>query len=364
MFRAQIQLLREDLGVEEGEVALPCLYVFALFYPALGVTVVFPDMDATKPAEVNPAYLVEAIQTHGVTNSFGSPTIWKRVAQYCLEREIELPSFRRIVMAGAPVPPSLIEQFSHILKGGDVFTPFGATEALPITMMTGREILQETAAASEQGAGMCVGRPTCGNTIRVIQITDDPIPEWDPSLVLPDGEIGEIAVKGPVVTRTYLNRPQETAKSKIREVTPEGEEAIWHRMGDLGYFDEKGRLWFCGRKSHRVSTAEGLLFPVPCEAIFNLHPGVFRTALVGVGAPGSQRPVLVVEPKPGGAPLSAAERQTLVEELLALGAAHEQTRGIRDVLFHPAFPVDVRHNAKIQRQELAIWAAQQPAPAR
>ena len=366
MFRAVIALLRDELGVEEGEVALPCLYIFALFYPALGVTVVFPDMDATKSAEVNPAYLVEAIQTHGVTNSFGSPTIWKRVARYCQEHDITLPSFRRIIMAGAPVPPSLIEQFSHILDGGDVFTPFGATEALPITMMTGREILEETAELSEQGKGMCVGRSTCGNTIRVIGISDDPIPAWDESLVLPDGEVGEIVVKGPVVTRTYLNRPVETAKAKIKEATPGDGEAIWHRMGDLGYFDEQGRLWFCGRKSHRVVNADGLLLPVPCEAIFNRHPEVFRTALVGVGAYGSQRPVLVVELVKRDVPRSAAERQAIAEGVLALGAEHEQTRPIREVLFHPSFPVDVRHNAKIQRQELAVWAAQQlaasPAP--
>ena len=283
------------------------------------------------------------------------------MARYCLENDIKLPSFRRIIMAGAPVPPSLISQFSRILDGGDVFTPFGATEALPITMMTGREILQETAELSERGKGMCVGRPTCGNTIRVIRITEDPIPEWDESLVLPDGEVGEIAVKGPVVTRTYLNRPLETARAKIRDSTSQGGEDVWHRMGDLGYFDEKGRLWFCGRKSHRVVTAGGLLLPVPCEAIFNQHPDVFRTALVGVGVYGRQRPVLVVELKRTEAPRSAAEKREIVEGVLALGAEHEQTRGIRDVLFHPSFPVDVRHNAKIQRQELALWAARQLA---
>ena len=351
MFKAQIDLLHDEIGMADGEVDLPGLYIFALYNPALGVTTVLPDMDPAKTAQINPAYLVESIQTHGVTTSFGSPTIWKKVARYCQENDVRLPSLKRILMAGAPVPPSLIEQFQDILDGGDVYTPYGATEALPITMFSGREILAETAALSEQGHGMCVGRPTTGNTIRVIRITEDPIPEWDPSMVLPDGQVGEIVVKGTVVTRRYLHRPRQTAAAKIRE----GDE-IWHRMGDLGYFDPQGRLWFCGRKRHRVETAQGLLLPVQCEAIFNLHPDAFRTAVVGVGARGRQRPILIVEPQPGKMPRDEDARAAFIEQLLKLGAGNEKTRGIRDVLFHPNFPVDVRHNAKIQREKLAVWA--------
>lgn len=360
MFQAQIDLLHNEMGYTDGDVDLPGLYIFALYNPALGVTTIIPDMDPSKTAELNPAYLVEAIQTHGVTVSFGSPTVWKIVGTYCQENGIKLPSLKRILMAGAPVHPSLIRAYAggtpdDILPNGDIYTPFGATEALPITMISGKEILQETAALSEQGWGMCVGRPTTGNTIRIISISDDPIPAWDDSLVLPDGEVGEIVVKGPVVTRTYLNRPQKTAEAKIREGNGDTVE-IWHRMGDLGYLDDKGRLWFCGRKAHRIETAEGLMLPVPCEAIFNLHPDVYRTALVGVGKRGQQEPVLVVEPQAGNMPRTAEDKQKLIAELLKLGAAHEQTKRIQIVLFHPAFPVDVRHNAKIQREKLAPWA--------
>jgi acyl-CoA synthetase (AMP-forming)/AMP-acid ligase II len=354
MFRAQIDLVREEMGYADGEVDLPGLYVFALYDPALGVTTVIPDMDPSKIAALDPARLVEAIQTHGVTVSNGSPTIYKKVAAYCLENEIRLPSLKRILTYGAPVPPSLIEQYGQILEHGEIHTPYGATEALPITTIRGREILDETAALSEQGHGTCVGRPTRGNTIRIIRITDEPIPVWDPALVLHDGKVGEIVVKGPVVTRTYLHRPAQTATAKIRE----GDE-IWHRMGDLGYFDESGRLWFCGRKRHRVETAEGLLLPVQCEALLNRHPGVHRTAVVGVGPAGQQRPVLIVEPLPGQWPLPAEAQERLLDELLALAAEHELTRGIRNVLFYQDLPVDVRHNAKLQREVLAVWAARQ-----
>jgi len=353
VFQAQVEMLRHDVGLSEGEIDLPGLPVFALFNPALGVTTIVPDMDPRKPAKVNPAYLVEAIQTHGVTVSFASPTIWKRVAQYCLENEIKLPSLKHIFMTGAPVSPSVIEDFTHILVEGEVYTPFGATETLSISNISGSEILAETAPLTARGWGVCVGYPLENLEIRVISLTDEPIVEWDESLVLPSGELGEIVVKGPMVTRKYLNRPNETALAKIQD-----KDGIWHRMGDLGYFDSNGRLWMCGRKAHRVETEDDLLLPVPCEAIFNAHPEVVRTALVGVGEYGQQRPVLVVELKSGEIP-SNKEEQRLIEELLALGKEYEHTQVIQDILFYKSFPVDVRHNVKIQREKLAEWAAKQ-----
>jgi olefin beta-lactone synthetase len=355
MLKAQIELLRDTIGIQPGEVDLALLYIFAFFNPALGVTTVIPDMDPTKSAEVNPAYVVEAIQTHGVTNAFGSPTIWKRVAPYCLEHGIELPSLKRVLMAGAPVPPSLIGtlQAQVLNEQAEILTPFGATEAMPLTWMSGREITAETAPLTETGHGMCVGAALPGIEIKVIAMTDDVIADWDERLVVPVGQIGEIAVKGPVVTRSYLNRPEQTALAKIRD----GDE-IWHRMGDVGYFDERGRLWFCGRKSHRVRTAQGTLYPVMCEAIFNQHPEVHRTALVGVGPENDQTPVLVVEPLPEAFPGTLLDRQRFALELLGLGALHERTCGIGRVLFYPgAFPTDVRHNVKIQREKLAVWAS-------
>lgn len=351
MFRAQVELLRQ-MGISEGEVDMPGLPIFALFNPALGVTTIMPDMDARKPAMLNPAYWVEAIQTHGVTTSFGSPTIWRIVGEYCHKNNIKLPSLKRIFMAGAPVPPGLIEQYTgHILDGGDVFTPFGATEALPVSNISGSDILAETAQLTEQGWGVCVGRPLDGLTVKIIPISDDPIEQWDDALALQPGELGEIVVKGPVVTHRYLHRPEQTSLAKI----PNGSE-IWHRMGDLGYFDSRGRLWMCGRKSHRVETEADLLLPVPCEAIFNAHPDVSRTALVGVGPLGQQKPVLVVELTSGKIP-SGQTKQRLMDELLALGQAYEHTQAISDILFHKSFPVDIRHNVKIQREKLAVWAA-------
>lgn len=357
MFKAQITLLQEVIGIQPGEVDLALLYIFAFFNPALGVTTIFPEMDPAKSAEINPAYVVQSVRNHHVTNAFGSPTIWKRVVPYCAQNGIRLTSLKRVIMAGAPVPPELIRaMYDSVLDAeAKIITPYGSTEAMPLTQIDGHEILEHTAELTHNGKGMCVGIPMPGIEIRVIQPTDEPIEKWDESLVLPVGEIGEIVVKAPLVTRTYVNRPHQTALAKIREG-----DAIWHRMGDVGYFDNQGRLWFCGRKNHRVFTKDGILYPIQCEPIFNRHPSVFRSALVGVGVIPSQRPVLIVECEKEAFPTTLLSQQQLIMELLALGAGYSHTRSIQDILFYSdIFPTDVRHNVKIQREKLAIWASHQ-----
>ncbi len=359
MFDAQVRMIRDLYDIRPGEVDLPGLPIFALFDVALGMTTVIPDMDPTRPAAVNPAHIVEAVNDHGVTVSFGSPAIWRRVADHCMKFKIKLPSIRRLLMAGAPVPGDLMLKFREILTGGEVHTPYGATESLPACSIGDPEVLggagrPGTWARTREGFGTCVGRPVPGIRLRVIRLVEGPVSAWDPTLELPPGEIGEVVVSGEPVTREYHANPEATAAAKI----PDGD-GFWHRIGDVGYLDREGRLWFCGRASHRVETAGGTLYTIPCEAIFNRHPGVARSALVGVGPRGSQIPVMTIEPRPGRMPRTAAEAERFEGELRRLAAGYPHVQGIDRFLFHSSFPVDVRHNAKIFREKLAAWAAKE-----
>jgi len=354
MFDTQVRILRDHFGIQPGEVDLPTFPLFALFDPALGMTAVIPEMDPTRPAFVDPKRIIEAVRDQNVTHMFGSPALLNRVSRFGAGNAIHLTSIRRVISAGAPVPPATLRRFAGMLNAdAQVFTPYGATEALPVASIGSHEILGETVRVSADGGGTCVGRPVPHATVRVIRITDDPIAEWSDDLCLPTGEVGEIVVTGPVVTREYLTSAEATRKAKIRQ-----DDAVWHRMGDVGRLDERGRLWFYGRKAHRVITAAGILFTVPCEAIFNAHPKVFRTALVGVGDRPNQTPVLWIE-----LDRDACKREELknpdriIRELKERGAAHPMTKTIRDLRIHPGFPVDIRHNAKIFREKLAVQAA-------
>lgn len=349
IFDAQVRLIRALYGIEPGEIDLPTFPLFALFDPALGMTAILPDMDARFPAKADPAKLVEAIEDHGVTEMFGSPALLDNLSRYCVQNGIRLSTLRRVLSAGAPVRGDVLARMASVLAPpAQVHTPFGATESLPVASIGSDEVLRDTLQGTASGKGICVGRPAPEMTVRIIRISDEPIERWSDELLVKPGEVGEITVRGPVVTPAYFGRPTQTKLAKIDDGG-----AVVHRMGDLGWQDEHGRIWMCGRKSHRVETAEGPLYPVMVEEIFNGHPDVLRTALVGVGPMGAQKPVLLVEAEHG------ADTSGLVEALLVLGVQHEATKSVRDIRIHAgAFPVDVRHNAKIEREKLARWVAE------
>jgi len=348
-FVAQIELLREAFGIEPGGVDLPTFPPFALFDPALGLTSVIPDMDPTRPATADPRKLHDAIRRFGVSQLFGSPALMRVLA----EHGEPLPTLRRVTSAGAPVPPDVVATMRRLLpEAAQFWTPYGATECLPVAVIEARE-LEGTREATESGAGTCVGRPVAGNTVRIIRILDEAIPFWREDLVVGVGVVGEITVAGPSATDEYFARPEATRLAKIRERVSAREERIVHRMGDLGYFDAEGRLWFCGRKGHRVETAGGLMATEQVEPIFNTHRRVARTALVGIGARGMQHPVLCVELKAGVADDEWVHVQAELERIAMRDA---KTARIHHFLRHPGFPVDIRHNAKIGREKLAEWA--------
>lgn len=352
MLEAQIESIKSQYRIGEEEVLLAAFAPFALFSVAMGTTCVLPFMDPTRPDRVDPQEVIRTVGLHQVTYSFGSPAFWDRVSEYCVGHAVRFPSIKKILMAGAPASERVLRRLREILPPeADTHTPYGATEALPVTSISGTEILQETAEFTRRGAGICVGKPLPGIELKIIKIVDEAIAEWDEALVLLPGEIGEIVVKGAVVSGEYYGRGDLTSLAKIRHGG-----SVWHRMGDVGYLDKQNRLWFCGRKSHRVIIGERTLYPVQCEAIFNCHPDVARSALVGLGPRSGQRPVIVIEPQPGKMPTRGRDRERFVREILDLGRQNALTREIKDVLFHPAFPVDYRHNAKILREKLALWA--------
>jgi olefin beta-lactone synthetase len=353
IFDAQTQIIRREWGVKAGETDLPIFPLFALFSTALGAKVVIPDMDPTRPAYVDAEKMVQAIENYEVSFSFGSPAFWTRVAAYCLAQDKRLPNLQRVLMAGAPISVHLVRDMAKIMPStGDVGIPYGATESLPVSWISGAEVRASTGEATLAGEGYCVGRPLDVNTVKIIGINDDVIESWDQVEERATGEVGEIVVKGPIVTHSYFGRDRATQLAKIAHG-----QNIWHRMGDLGYFDEQGRLWFCGRKAHRVETGTERLFSVRCEAIFNVHAQVKRSALVGISSKDIQIPVIIIERVPGR--YSKQDEEILKEELLALGNRSELTKNIHTILFHPSFPVDIRHNAKIFREKLAIWASQE-----
>ncbi|MBM4426374.1 MAG: AMP-binding protein [Chloroflexi bacterium] len=346
---AQLDLLQNTFNISQDEIDLPAFPLYALIDLLLGVTSVIPDINFPIPGKTDPAKVISAIQKFNVTNMFASPVVLDILSTFALSgaersRRVKLASLKRIITAGAPATLDLQQRFRQLLADHtDLFGIYGATESLPIAKVESREIfgLEEK---TKNGAGICLGKPIEGVTVRIIPITDEPLVEWQDSLEVEKNVIGEITVKSPATTREYLNRPESNRISKI-----EYREDVIHRMGDAGYFDDEGRLWYCGRKSHRVITQDDVMFTEQIENIFNAHPLVFRTALVGING----KPILWVELERG----AKVSKEKIIAELKTLAASHPQAAEIQTFLFLKKFPTDVRHNSKIIREKLAILAA-------
>ncbi len=366
-FNTQVDEISRQYGIQPGQTDLPGFPMFGLFNCAMGSTAVIPDMDASRPASVNPENILEAVRDWNASQSFASPAVWKSVGRWCRKNGEKLENIRMILSAGAPVQENVLRGIRDIIHpDGEIHTPYGATEALPVATISSREVLGETASKTRKGAGVCVGRRFPSIRWKVIRITDEPLPRLEDTEELPAGEIGELMVTGPQITREYVTRKEANALAKVYETVPKAAEnadapdIVWHRMGDVGYLDDQDRFWFCGRKAHRVETATGTLFTIRCEAIFNEHPVVNRSALVGIPAEGlpegKLKPVVIIEPKKKAVVHDTAYLETFRAELLALAKTNPLTETIETILFHASFPVDIRHNAKIFREKLAIWA--------
>ena len=348
-FMAQVLALKDEYNITHGEVDLATFPLFALYAPVLGMTAVIPHMNFTRPGSVNPKDILEPIERFMVTNMFGSPALLNRVGIEVQEKNIKLPTLKRILSAGAPVPARVMRLFEGKLnKGVHIHTPYGATESLPVASMSSDLVLDKTEKSTEQGMGVCVGHVVGKAKVQIIKITETPIFEWEKSLELGENEIGEIIVKGPCVTMGYDQMENQTNLAKIHDG-----KTFYHRMGDLGYFDNQKRLWFCGRKSHRVITEDHIYYSVSVEGVFNAHPSVFRSALVRLNILGKVEAGICIELEPH---TKKPKIKILSEELLEIASRNPVTSGILHIFYHHAFPVDIRHNAKINREKLSRWA--------
>lgn len=356
MFEAQIEALRCDYGIQPGERDLATFPLFSLFGPALGMASIVPDMDASKPITAKPEYLFAAIEQYQCSNLFVNPALLERLGQAGEVMKHKLTSVKRVISAGAPASIDSIARFTKLLNPQvPVLNSYGATESLPISFISSQDLLP-TKELTDKGAGICVGKAINGVQISIIAISDEPMASWQPELALKVNQVGEIVVKGPVVSQSYYRNDKANVLGKINDA----ESGIRHRMGDLGYLDDAGNLWMCGRKAHRVDTKipDGSASPkrylsIPCERVFNTHPQVLRSALVGIKLNDQLVPLLCLELDKS---LACSDTKALYQSLKDIAASHSHTQGIERFLIHPSFPMDVRHNAKIFREKLAIWA--------
>ncbi len=313
---------------------------FALYGPALGIPTALPDVDVTKPGELTAAAFEAACRRIDATLGFASPAALDNVTVTAGDRASYpgMASLRIVFSAGAPVQLQTLRAVAVLASSASLHTPYGMTEVLPVSDIDLTEI--ERAELDDPRGGVCVGRPVDGAEVRIAELGFDP--EEVPA-ALATGSTGEILVRAPWVSAGYLGL---WATERAARPGPAND---WHRSGDVGHVDAAGLLWVEGRAVHVIDTSDGPVTSVPIERLVERARGGGRVAAVGVGPVGSQQLVVVVEDRkavagPAGRDLTAAVRSVVEQPVAA-------------VLVAPKLPVDIRHNAKIDRALVASWAS-------
>ena len=334
---AQRDALAATYSITSDDRLVAAFAPFALYGPALGIPTALPNCDVTKPAELTAASLDEACARIGATLAFASPSALANVVATADGSSLAgLEALRVIFSAGAPVPSETLHAVAELAPNATLHTPYGMTEVLPVADIELQGIV--AAEAADPDGGVCVGRPVSGAQVRIVPFDFDP--DELPDAVV-DSAMGEILIRAPWVSEGYhgLWATQRAARPGAGE---------WHRSGDVGHVDADGRLWVEGRAVHVIHGVDGPITPVPVERRVERALGVPRCAAVGVGPAGSQQLVVVLEaPGVAGGPASAE---------VAAGVRSVVGRPIAAVLTVPSLPVDIRHNAKIDRAAVATWA--------
>lgn len=353
-FAAMVELVGNQWSLGNGGdvVDMPTFPMFWIIALSAGGQVVIPPMDFTMkgPGDADPAALLRTVEERGVRSMFASPALLRNLSEHARQRSTTVPTVRRIVAGGAEVQGPLFAAVENMLGSeGELYSNYGATEALPLCEIDGTTVLKETWKRTERGEGLCVGPGLPGVELRIVPSTEKPIAGIDAVEALPTGETGEVIARSPHISEDYFDAPESTAANKIAD--PDG--SVWHRLGDVGSLDEQGRLWLGGRRSHQVVTPDKIYRPLQVEPVVATHKAVRRAALVAVPCMGSTVPVVCIERSEE----DDRDTEVVAAELRSLMARHEATRGLTAFVEIRRLPVDRRHNAKIDRPALGAALA-------
>lgn len=351
MIKAQLTLLKEQYEFISEETDLSTLPVFSLFDAALQMTTIIPNVNIAKPSSINPKNIIQCINQFKATTTYASPLIIEKILKYISDKQLTLPSLRRLLIYGSPLPTLTIQKIYKTFQNVNISVTYGATEALPISSITLDEIKKETLENTMQGKGICLGYTFKNIKINIIKISEHPIENINDTIILDKHLCGEIIVYGDIVSTKYYNDELSTKLSKIKD-----KDKYWHRTGDIGFTDEKNRLWYMGRKEDIIYCPNKMLFTIPIETLYDNYYKINKSALIGLGNKPNQIPVIIIQPYKKYYPKNKNAYNEFVNEVILMKKSYHILNEIKHVLFHPSLPLDIRHNSKILRKELISFA--------
>ncbi len=332
MFISQTRQLKSTLNLVHSDRDLSGFPLFALFSLCMGLTTyITQSIDAAKPAATNPKKLVNDLIENKITFANGSPSIWKTLIPYLKNKKRNIKTLKKLATFGAPVSHDLLRQLKEVLPDCEIYTPYGATESLPITNISSTVILGESSQFTKKGKGVCVGYPLNGVKVKI-----------DGAKNFHGHPAGELLVNSNMTSLNYYENPQENAKAKTK-INDED----FHRIGDMGYFDDWGRLWYLGRQSHTLYQDSNVLYPTSFEGVINAHTKVKTSALIQVE--GQACMAIICNDDITMGPVA---KESFFNELRVFSKKLVPIDQIKKFFLVESFPVDIRHNIKIDRPAL------------
>src|SRR5215207_5453746 len=330
ILRAQLAALTQSLAARAHERELVSLPVVVLLNLANGAETVLPDADLRRPADIDASAVLGQMARERVTRATASPAFLERLADDAGATHA-FRDVRAIVTGGGPVFPDVVARLTRCAPSARVVSVYGSTEAEPIAHVEAAEVAPADLDAMRSGAGLLAGEPDPCVELRIIRRQwGTPIRPLDSpafaAMSRATGQPGEIVVTGAHVVRGYLHG-QGDEETKFRV-----DGRIWHRTGDMGYLDERVRLWLLGRAAAVIEDGHGLVYPFAVECVAREVLGVRRSAMIGRNG----RRLLVVE---------RTRADAAIDSSSAFGAL--AWAKIDEVVIVPKLPMDRRHNSKI-----------------
>ena len=342
MFLTQIEIIQKKYNITRDDQDMSIFPLFSLFALCMQASTVILDIDFARLLKNPVNKIINLMNKKKITVSFGSPTMWNKISDYCINHKEQISSIRTIIMAGCAVQIKLLKKIYEnqlIHKSGNIFITYGATESLPVTSIEGREVIKYAEQKSIQGHGTCIGKAISSiNDIAITKYEEIENHDFNKKEILSYNNIGEIIISGPIVSPQYYGLDK---KGKVFQ----DKKKLWHYIGDMVYIDQNKYYWIGGRKEDIFFYQEQAYYPILIENIFNAHHKVFRSALIQI----NEKPIIIIELN------DKCDYQAWInikQELLALGALYAISQSITEFHFYKKFPVDIRHNAKIKRDIL------------
>lgn len=318
------------------EVDMPCFPMIALQNMACGITTILPKMDLRNPALVQPELVIEQIEKYKVTRMSGSPAYLLKILEHLENQNKTLPQIRSLIAGGATVPDRLCRLAEKTLPNSENYIVYGSTEVEPISYCKMKDVL-----ANPQ-IGFLVGKPLPELNVKIVKDLQNGLGEFSKFgiSIYETSEVGEILISGPHVVQRYFDNPIANQETKL--IDPQ--EVVWHRTGDLGYFDEQGRIVLVGRQKDQIQSPVGPIANYMIEKSLEEIPGIQRAGLIDT----KNGPVVFIETSTHQAKdQSQNELPKKIETVL-------QTFSLAQKNIHwiDRIPVDHRHNWKINREQL------------